>query len=191
MDIVISNVSKQYGDNKVLDHVSFTFQDGSTTCIMGESGVGKTTLLGIIMGKHYDQGEVQTSKKLSVVFQEDRLCDNLSPISNVLMVCNGMLNHCDKIKEELMMVLPEECLYKKVSELSGGMRQRVAIVRAMIADSDTILMDEPFKGLDDSTKAMVITYIKLRQNTRTLIVSTHNQQDCKHLGGEICVLTKA
>ena len=87
-------------------------------------------------------------------------------------------------------MLPQNALLKKVSLLSGGMRQRVAIVRAMIVNSDIVLMDEPFKGLDEETKKTVIAYVKDNQRGRTVLIVTHNGDDAKMLEAPICILTK-
>ena len=89
MDIIISNLSKSYNGQKVLDNLSVVFKEDSLTCIMGKSGVGKTTLLSILMGlEKADSGEIQglDDKKISVVFQENRLCNNLSALYNIKMV---------------------------------------------------------------------------------------------------------
>lgn len=105
------------------------------------------------------------------------------------MVCDKNISK-DEIRRHLSLVLPQNAILKKVSLLSGGMRQRVAIVRAMIISSDIVLMDEPFKGLDEETKKAVITYIIDEQHGRTVLVVTHNSEDAKILGAPICVLTK-
>ena len=87
------------------------------------------------------------------------------------------------------MLLPEESLYQKVSELSGGMQRRVAIVRAMMSDCDTICMDEPFTGLDDDNKENVCRYIKKNLKGRTAIVVTHDKSEAKALDAKIYLLT--
>lgn len=192
-NIIITKLCKSYGDNKVLNSIDFEFETGKITCLMGESGIGKTTLLKILMGlEKKDSGYVDgiyDNTKISIVFQEDRLCDNLTALGNVLMVCDNQISK-ECIKNELKMVLPENVILKKVSLLSGGMRQRVAIVRAMIVNSDIILMDEPFKGLDEENKKAVIAYMKANQRGRTVLVVTHNGNDAKLLEAPICVLTK-
>lgn len=192
-NIKIDKLSKKYNENKVFDALDLEFEGGKITCIMGESGIGKTTLLKILMGLEKKDGGVisgiDETSKFSTVFQEDRLCEHLTAFGNVLMVCSKNILK-DSIKEQLKQVLPEEAVLKKVSLLSGGMRQRVAIVRAMIVDSDIVFMDEPFKGLDEETKKAVIAYIKASQRGRTMLIITHNSDEADLLGAPICVLTK-
>ena len=192
-NIVIEKLFKSYGDNHVLNSISFEFEAGKISCLMGQSGIGKTTLLKILMGlEKKDSGYLSgigENENISAVFQEERLCDNLTSLGNILMVCDKNISK-DFIKTQLSKILPENALLKKVSLLSGGMRQRVAIVRAMIVNSDIVLMDEPFKGLDEETKKAVITYIIDNQHFRTVLVVTHNSEDARMLGAPICVLTK-
>lgn len=192
-NVKIINLCKAYGENTILDSVNLEFQKGTINCIMGESGVGKTTLLKIMMGlESMDTGCIEgidELTKFSVVFQEDRLCEYLTGVGNIYMVCPKNISR-DYIHNQLSKILPQNALSKKVSLLSGGMRQRVAIARAMIVPSDIILMDEPFKGLDEETKKTVIAYIKSSQCDRTIIIVTHNQEEAQMLQAPICVLTK-
>jgi len=192
-NIGVENLCKSYGNNQVLKSISFQFEASKISCLMGESGIGKTTLVKILMGlEKKDSGFVvgiDENTKISAVFQEERLCDNLTSLGNILMVCDKTISKND-IKKQLFLVLPENAILKKVSLLSGGMRQRVAIVRAMIVSSDIVLMDEPFKGLDVDTKKAVVAYIKANQRGRTVLVVTHNSEDATMLEAPICVLTK-
>jgi len=192
-NIIIEKLCKSYGDNHILNSIGFEFEAGKISCLMGESGIGKTTLLKILMGlEKKDSGYVSgidENTKISAVFQEERLCDNLTSLGNILMVCDKNISR-DVIKKHLSLVLLENAALKKVSLLSGGMRQRVAIVRALIVSSDIVLMDEPFKGLDEETKKAVIAYIIDNQHGRTVLVVTHNSEDAKMLSAPICVLTK-
>ena len=192
-NIHIKKLCKSYGNNHVLNSICFEFEEGKISCLMGESGIGKTTLLKIIMGlEKQDSGLVDgidDNTKISAVFQEERLSENLTSLGNILMVCDKSISK-EVIKQQLALVLPENAALKKVSLLSGGMRQRVAIVRAMIVSSDIVLMDEPFKGLDEETKKAVIAYVKDNQRGRTVLIVTHNSDDAKMLEAPICVLTK-
>ena len=188
MTLTLENLQKSYGSLPVLDHCSFSFSSGRIYCLMGPSGSGKTTLFRILMGlEPADGGSIRfepSSPEFSAVFQEDRLCETFSPVENLRFVLGKSVSRED-IRRELSMLLPEESLSRPVFTLSGGMKRRTAICRAMTANSDLIIMDEPFTGLDEDTKKLVIEYIKSRQRGRLLIVSTHQEEDVELLGGEL------
>ncbi|NLE26293.1 MAG: ABC transporter ATP-binding protein, partial [Clostridiaceae bacterium] len=175
MDIVISELSKSYGDNIVLDRYSAVIPENRITFIMGPSGCGKTTLINILMGLiHKDNGTVTgVPSNKSAVFQEDRLCENFNAVSNVRLVCDNRIKN-EEIILHLEKIGLKDNLGKPVIELSGGMRRRVAVVRAILAKSDIIFMDEPFKGLDDKTKAESMQYVVDNTKNKTVIIVTHD-----------------
>ena len=189
--IRVDNVSKSYGDKRVLSNVSCEFEDGKIYCIMGESGVGKTTLIRLIMGlEKPDEGYISSSKQFAAAFQEDRLLEDRDAVDNVMFVLkNGGSKSREQTEQYLSELLPEDRLHIRVDSLSGGMRRRVAVARAMLSDRSTIILDEPFTGLDDETKRNVIHFIKKWQNNRTVIVVTHSYTDSEMLGAGICMLT--
>ena len=189
--IRVDNVSKSYGDKLVLNDVSCEFEDGKIYCIMGESGVGKTTLIRLIMGlEKPDEGYISSSKQFAAAFQEDRLLEDRDAVDNVMFVLkNGGSKSREQTEQYLSELLPEDRLHIRVDSLSGGMRRRVAVARAMLSDRNTIILDEPFTGLDDETKKTVINFIKKWQTNRTLIVVTHSYTDSEMLGAGICMLT--
>jgi NitT/TauT family transport system ATP-binding protein len=206
--IEVVGVAKSFGEHEVLKNVNMTFEDGQIYCLMGESGVGKTTLLRIIMGlEKADEGEVRfsgnacegssfgdtsaKSRDLAVVFQEDRLLPDRTPIDNVYFVTKGQKQYSQvsDIKEAMSMLLPEECLSKRTDELSGGMKRRVTLARAMLSDKKILLLDEPFTGLDEEARAQAAEFIKKYQNLRTVVVVTHEKRDAERLGANICLLT--
>ena len=189
--IRVDNVSKSYGDKRVLNNVSCEFEDGKIYCIMGESGVGKTTLIRLIMGlEKPDEGYISSSKQFAAAFQEDRLLEDRDAVDNVMFVLkNGGSKSREQTEQYLSELLPEDRLHIRVDSLSGGMRRRVAVARAMLSDRNTIILDEPFTGLDDETKKTVINFIKKWQNNRTEIVVTHSYTDSEMLGAGICMLT--
>ena len=189
--IRVDNVSKSYGDKRVLNNVSCEFEDGKIYCIMGESGVGKTTLIRLIMGlEKPDEGYISSSKQFAAAFQEDRLLEDRDAVDNVMFVLmNGGSKSREQTEQYLSELLPEDRLHIRVDSLSGGMRRRVAVARAMLSDRNTIILDEPFTGLDDETKKTVINFIKKWQNNRTVIVVTHSYTDSEMLGAGICMLT--
>ena len=192
----LKNIKKTYNETIVLDGFSAICDSSKPSCIMGESGAGKTTLLNIIMGLvsadsgmaeySFQSGAVMTDGgyRTSAVFQETSLVPHLNPVINVAMVLG---NNSDKkrINQELGCLIDEEFLDKPCAQYSGGMKRRVEIVRAIMADSDIVVMDEPFAGLDDTTKNKVIGYIMVNIVDRILIISTHDLSDAEKLRANV------
>jgi NitT/TauT family transport system permease protein len=179
----ISSINKSYGEQVVLEDYSLTLSSDGVYCLMGPSGRGKTTLLNILSGVvKPDEGDISDFDDLAVseVFQEDRLQEALSPIRNVQIACRTEIDK-ESIIRELSIILPEDCLKKPVKELSGGMKRRTAICRAVMSQSDILIMDEPFTGLDKKSKLKSIEYIKENRKGRLLIVATHNEEDLELL----------
>lgn len=158
---------------------------------MGPSGSGKTTLLRILMGlENPDRGQIDGLEELrkSAVFQEDRLCENLSAASNIRLVCGGY-ESAEKIQGALHEVgLSSENARQTVREMSGGQRRRIALLRALFAEYDILFLDEPFKGLDEETKVKTIDYVKKETNGKTVIMVTHDLTECNRFGGNIISL---
>ena len=164
-------VTKGYGGRKVLDQVSVCYEPGQSYFLTSPSGSGKTTLLRILAGlEEPDGGAVQVLGFCSMMFQEDRLCEEYSALKNVEMVTGDR----NQAREALLKVLEEEDLEKPCGQLSGGMKRRAALVRAMEAESCFVLLDEPFTGMDARTKEMAWDYIRQRQGERPLIIAEHN-----------------
>ena len=175
MDIKVDHVSKAYGEQQILRDLCCVFPEGKTTCIRGRSGCGKTTLIRLLLGLDIpDKGKIEviSDRKISAVFQEDRLCENLSAASNIRLVCTKTIS--DRELEEAYKAV---ALQKPVRELSGGMRRRVSILRALLADSDCVIMDEPLRGLDEKTRTKTIDYILKKTEGKTLIFVTHEEQE--------------
>ena len=172
-DLTLENICKKYGEKTVLQDVSFVFPGGRRTCIMGPSGCGKTTLLRIILGLETPDAGTMTGRpeRLSAVFQENRLFEDFSALSNVAAVCSK--EDKGKIEEHLTALGLGDSLTKPVRTLSGGMKRRVAIARAVLAPGELMILDEPFTGLDKDTKAVVLEYLKTHTQGRTLILVTH------------------
>ncbi|MFU0827788.1 MAG: NitT/TauT family transport system ATP-binding protein [Lachnoclostridium sp.] len=187
MNIKLENISKHYEDTVVFNGLNMEIQKGRITCIMGPSGCGKTTLLSILMGLvKPDSGKVYglERKRIGAVFQEDRLCEGVSVLQNIKMVCRRKVSD-EQIAKELEKVGLAGMEKKKVSELSGGMKRRVAIVRAIMAETDLLIMDEPFKGLDETLKFKVIEYVKEKTAGKTLIIVTHDRIEAEALMADI------
>lgn len=192
--LVVNDLSKSYGNLEIFKHLHLKLKSGQTYCLMGASGSGKTTLFRILLGlEPADSGSfsfsIPQAKPLVAVFQEDRLCEAFSPLDNVRMVADGSYTR-QMLFEELCRLLPEESVLRPVSTLSGGMKRRTAIVRALLAPSCGILMDEPFTGLDEETKKLVISYIKEKAAGKLLFIATHQPEDLALLGGTLVEFPK-
>ena len=193
MDIVINSLSKKYGEKEVIKNFSARIKDGSVLSVMAPSGGGKTTLLRILAGlETADKGYIEglENKKVSMVFQEDRLCNDLNAITNIRIICgkknNGPKGITDsRIYDELEKAGLKGNEKYPVRELSGGMRRRIAIVRALMADYDILILDEPFAGLDWENKKRLADYIKEKSKGKTVILVTHDKAEAEIMGGEI------
>lgn len=184
----ISGVSKCYGGRYILKDFSLEIPKGSICCIMGESGVGKTTLLRMVMGlENADDGLIDGVGRISAVFQENRLVNWLTTDENVGLVLDRKKRA--SVREHLCSILPAECIDRRAENLSGGMQRRTAVVRAMMSDCETICLDEPFTGLDDENKKAVREYILSHQEGRTILLVTHSREDAEALKAQICLLT--
>lgn len=184
-DITIKNLSKSYLGETIINDFSYTFPAKSRHCIMGASGCGKTTLLSILLGlTPADSGTITglNTKSISAVFQENRLCENLTALLNVKMVTDisGKYTSLDII-QYFKQIGIDATDKKPVSNYSGGMKRRVAILRALLADCDLILMDEPLKGLDEDTKTSVISLILELTCGKTFVMTSHNRDEAEEL----------
>jgi NitT/TauT family transport system ATP-binding protein len=191
MSIILKDICKQYGDQIVLDHFSFTFDDDKSYCIMAPSGFGKTTLLHILMGLvEADNGTILglDDYVIAPVFQENRLCENLSVATNIKMVCREKCSSPELAALLDQFLLPGS-MKKTVRTLSGGMKRRVALARALVhahsSQKNLFLLDEPFKGLDVSTKEAVMQIMKYSFKGKTAIWVSHDPDEAEFMGSEV------
>ena len=171
-DIIIRGLCKSFGEKAVLCNVSGTLAAGRITGLMAPSGAGKTTLLRILMGlERADSGRIDGLNGLciSAVFQEDRLCEDCSAVKNLEMI----LGDASQARTALTQLLPEEALDQPCHELSGGMKRRVSLVRAMEAGAQCVLLDEPFTGLDEENRKKAEDYIRRKTRGRIVMIATH------------------
>lgn len=173
----LDKISLNYEKNTVIDSLSYEFEDGKTTLIVGSSGVGKTSLLNIIATtlKPSDGKIFNTYEKISYVFQESRLFEWLTALENVSIVSNK-----EKAKELLTLMGLQDSFDKYPQELSGGMKQRVSIARALAYEPDLILLDEPFKGLDEERRCEVAGIVFEKLKGTTAIIVSHDKDDVKY-----------
>ncbi len=199
--ITITGLSKTFAGKQVLSNVSKNLESGKVYCLMAPSGGGKTTLLRILAGLesadekterealHADTSNVRgkatvlQGARCTISFQENRLAEHLDSVENVMLVLGS--ERQEEIREHLGYLLPWDSLEKPCSTLSGGMKRRVSLVRALMAAGDMLLLDEPFAGLDEENKKKSIAYILKYQQDRTVIVATHDEEDAAMLGAEI------
>lgn len=144
-EIRVRGLCKAYGETRVFQNFSAVYEKGRIYYLRQPSGSGKTTLLSILAGiEKADAGSIRVPERVSMLFQEDRLCEEYDAIKNVELVCGNR----KQASEALLKLLEPESLEKPCSSLSGGMKRRVALVRAMEAEADFVLLDEPFAGMD-------------------------------------------
>jgi phospholipid/cholesterol/gamma-HCH transport system ATP-binding protein len=196
----LENISIGFGEATVLDGLSFAVAHGETKVLIGESGSGKTTALKLAVGLiQPDSGSVHAlgrdlsqmtenellafRRQIGFVFQEGALFDSLTVADNVAYSLRE--EHVDeaeiepRVRESLRFVEMEDTLEKLPSELSGGMRRRVSIARALVARPRVVLYDSPTAGLDPVTSQTIITLILRLRDTQgvTSILATHRLQD--------------
>lgn len=187
MSLIVRDVTKSFQGRNVLERVNLTFEEGRTYCLMGPSGSGKTTLLRILLGlERADSGTIEGTrgKRFGMVFQEDRLCESYTALDNVMMTAGGRVS-ISEAKRQLCRLLPEESVTRPVRTLSGGMKRRTAVCRALLAPWDILLMDEPFTGLDEDMRRQAAGYVREKAAGKLVIVSTHQEEDAEALGAEI------
>ncbi len=183
--IAIHKLCKAFDNKAVLRDFSCTMEDSCVTALMAPSGAGKTTLLRMLMGlETADSGEISglSGRRISAVFQEDRLLENMNPVDNIRLTA-PKLDRAVILREMAAMGLTD-CENQPARELSGGMRRRVAILRALLCDADVIFLDEPFKGLDEATKALVVAETKRLCVGKTVLLVTHEEKEAAMMGAE-------
>jgi NitT/TauT family transport system ATP-binding protein len=186
VSIVLDNVAKAFDGKTVLDGFSLVIKDGETVCIMGPSGCGKTTLFNIMLGLiKPDGGSVSgMPERAAAVFQEPRLCEDFSLISNVKIAAKKDVAPAE-IAAGLEALGLSEFAGKKVRVLSGGQKQRAAILRAVLSGCGVVLMDEPFKGLDEGTKEKTMDFVKKAVAGKTCLIITHDRKEADFFSGRI------
>lgn len=194
--IELKNVSKKYNDLEILKNFNMELDENQITCLFGPSGVGKTTIANIIAHiVPIDQGIIMGTEKslFSYVFQEPRLLDWCNVYENIDFVLRDVYDKetRDKItKNYIDMVDLTEFSNYKISNLSGGMAQRVSLARAFAYPSDILIMDEPFKGLDIKLKHEMIEAFKKLWDTskRTVMFITHDVEEAVLLSNIIYII---
>lgn len=168
--LCVWNLGKSFHDQWIFRHVDHEFLGGEPYVLDTPSGSGKTTFFRCLCGlERPEEGGVSGIDTFSVQFQEDRLCEDYSVVKNLEMV----LGDAAQAREILVQLLPEEALEQPCRELSGGMKRRVSLVRAMEAGAQCVLLDEPFTGLDEENRKKAEAYIRQKAGERILMLATH------------------
>lgn len=182
MAVEIRNLCKAFGAHKVLENFCATLPESGVVEVCGRSGAGKTTLFRILLGlETADSGEIAGLEgwRLGAVFQEDRLLPHRSAVDNVRFVCGAgeaeILSHLEQVGLGAQ-------AGQRVCDYSGGMRRRAAIVRAVLYPCRALLLDEPFKGLDEETRAQVIAYLRKYCAGRLVLLATHDHEEARAMG---------
>ena len=205
----IDDVSKTFRQGVVvthaLDHVSLSVDEGEFVCLLGQSGCGKSTLLAMIAGLEFpDEGSVMSDGKMitepgrdrMVMFQEAALFPWLDVLGNVMFGLRLKPNLTNKERTEvarfyLQLVGLEKYTRSNIHELSGGMRQRVALARSLAPNPRVLLMDEPFAALDAMTREQL--YGDLQQiwaaRKKTIVFVTHNVREAVCLGDRVVLFS--
>ena len=197
----IKDLSHSYhnmeGETPALSHLSFTMQKGEFVSIVGPSGCGKSTLLSLICGLMYpEEGSVELHGKLmGYMLQKDHLFEWRTILGNVLLglEIQKQLNN-DSKKKALKMLKTyglEDFANAKPSQLSGGMRQRAALIRTLVLEPDLLLLDEPFSALDYQTRLSVADDIWkiIKNEKKTAILVTHDLSEAVSMADRILVLS--
>lgn len=204
----VINIDVSYGNNKVVDQLSFTLADGRIGCLLGPSGCGKTTVLRTIAGFEQptsgqvliDESIVSDRKRnlppekrqIGMVFQDFALFPNMSVADNIRF---GLKNWSQKeqqerISELLAMIGMPTLGHVYPHQLSGGQQQRVALARAMAPKPSILLLDEPFSSMDIELREQLAREVRhiLKQENITAILVTHDQNEAFAMADEICVI---
>jgi aliphatic sulfonates import ATP-binding protein ssuB 3 len=167
-------------EKTVLCDVNFELTQNGVYCITGPSGIGKSTLLNAIAGLIPYSGRISADGRISYLFQEDRLLPWMNALENVRLV---LKDHFERAEYYLKKFGLQEAAGKLPGELSGGMRRRCALARCFAYDGNILMLDEPFRGLDEANADIVREEIKSLAKERIVLVVTHNPEDIIKLDG--------
>ncbi len=187
--VEIKNLCFSYGEQKILDNLSLKINDGQCVCLKGRSGCGKTTVLRLLLGLETPlSGEISGVENPTAVFQEDRLVPNLTLKKNVLLPLKPE-QHARAL-ELIEKANLSDAQNKRVALLSGGMKRRTAIVRALSFGGDFLILDEPFNGIDRENRTKIAEIIKeefLKKGKPVLMVS-HIDEDAEILNAKTVIM---
>lgn len=199
----IKNLSKNYntkmGEVKAIDNISFDVYDKEFLCIIGSSGCGKSTLLNILANLDYlSDGQIikNNDLKIGYMLQEDCLLPWLNILDNATLGLDIMHIKTEENVKYVKNLLEKyglgDFLEKYPNQLSGGMRQRVALIRTLATKPDILLLDEPFSALDYMSRLMVSEDVSkiIKNEKKTVVMITHDIAEALSLADRIIVLSK-
>ncbi len=212
LTISFQGVSKSFNSHKVLDEVSFEIHAGEALCLMGRSGTGKTVTLKLAIGlMRPDRGVISIEgqnivdldedglssvrRKMGFMFQSAALFDSFSVNDNLAVL---LMRFTRKSKDEIDQIVQREleavgladARYSMPAELSGGMRKRVGLARALILEPSILLIDEPSSGLDRLTAWEIDELLLGLKGKVTMIIVTHDVREARRVGDRVAVLDK-
>ena len=186
----IKHLTFSYGEQELFRDFSARFPAGEWSALMAQSGAGKTTLLRLIAGLLVpQQGEIvypSANPRFSFVFQENRLIESHSVSKNLRLV-NPKLSHEALRACMVQSGLHESYLHTKVRRLSGGEQRRISILRALLAEYEILLLDEPFTGMDENTKRTMMAYMRAETAGKTVLLVTHEEQEAQTLACNLII----
>ena len=186
----ICGLTKRFGEKTLFEDLDLTLAEPAV--LWAPSGWGKTTLLRILMGLEVpDSGTVQGVGRVGAVFQEGRLCPQLTAVQNVeLVLPEGKTQYMTQIVSDFQRFgYDEQALDLPARKLSGGQKRRAALLRALWAGCDTLLLDEPFTGMDPETMKKAAALLKERRGERVVLLATHDREAIRELGWRVIDLT--
>ena len=210
--IKVKNLSKFFGENKVLEHIEFGVSKGEVVCVIGSSGSGKSTLLrcinfleqpsgGEILFHDENMGSTRGSlskyrTKVGMVFQQFNLFNNMSVLKNCVIGQVKILKRSKEEAEKIAIDYLEQVgmgayINAKPRQISGGQKQRVAIARALSMNPEVLLFDEPTSALDPEMVGEVLTVMKsLAKTGLTMIIVTHEMAFAKEVSNRVVFMDK-
>ena len=179
----LQHLTKQFGAAPLF--TDLCMEVDAPVVLWAPSGWGKTTLLRILMGLDTPTaGRVQGVGRAAAVFQEDRLCPQLTALQNVTLVLPGSeKQYKEQIRADFQQLgMDAAALALPAARLSGGQKRRTALLRALWVPSDTLLLDEPFTGMDPDTLAAAAALLRTRCGTEPVLLATHDREAIRLLG---------
>ncbi len=176
MPLIIKNLNKSFESKKIFDNFSYTFAENGIYVLVGASGRGKTTLLRIIAGLDKDYAGELITEPVTYSFQEYRLFPVLTALENLTSILweRPTMDQIQSAKNLLAFFgFTDEDMQLYPNALSGGMKQRVSLCRALLSDRKILLLDEPFKELDDALREKLRSILAKEAKTRLIILTAH------------------